>query len=212
MKIIKYLSVSVLVLFFISGCNFRLNKSYRINDGRTTGGKNTINGHITIGSDCFVKGSCRSVNGSIRIGRLSKVRALQTVNGGIDLHRDVEVKGDLESVNGGITCDNGVKVYGSVNTINGRVDLSGTTVDYNVSTYNGDILLLQRSIVRGDIIVKRNRGKSRRWREMKIEISGDSRVEGDIIIKDRDIDVVVYLSGDGKVLGNIDPRAEVIQK
>ena len=212
MKVIKYLSVSILVLLFISGCNFRLNKSYRISDGRTTGGKNTINGHITIGSDCYIKGSCRSVNGSIKIGSLSKVRSLQTVNGGIDLYRDVEVKGDLESVNGGITCDNGVKVFGSVNTINGRIDLSETTVDFNVSTYNGDILLMQRSIVRGDIIIKRNRGKSRRWRELKIEISGDSRLEGDIIIKDRDIDVIVYLSRGGKVLGHIDSRAEVIRR
>ena len=46
---------------------------------------------------------------------------------------------------------------------------------------------------------------------MTIELSGESVVEGDIIVEDRDIEVQVYLLDDSKVLGRV-KNAEVINK
>lgn len=213
MKNLRSVFLSIVLLSLISGCNFHINKSIRVESGRrSSGSKNTINGNINIGSDCDIYGSCRSINGHIRVGRLSRVKTLQTINGSIDIDGDVKINGDVESINGGIQCSQGVEVNGNVQTINGRIDLERTTVENDISTYNGDILLLDRSRVRGDIVINRNRGKSSRWRHLKIEISDESEVEGDLIIKDRDIEVTVYLVRGGRIRGEIDGRAEIVRR
>jgi len=195
-----------------AGCNIRVNKSLYVSDGETVrGGRTTVNGSIIIGSDAEVKGDCRSVNGSIEVGRSSKVRDLQSVNGSIRIKDAAVVRGDVESVNGSVTCYPGVEINGNIATVNGAVELENTRVRRDITTYNGEILLLDKSSVHGDIIVKKNRGKSHRRRPLTIEITENSVVEGGIIVKDGDIDVIVYLSRGGKVKGRI-RNAEVIKR
>ena len=87
-----------------------------------------------------------------------------------------------------------------------KTPLSGATSP----TYNGDIELLRRSVVQGDIIVKRSKGNSHRRRRLKIEIAEESVVEGNLIVKDKYMDVKVILSEGGKVNGRI-RNAEVIE-
>ena len=59
--------------------------------------------------------------------------------------------------------------------------------------------------------MKDTKGNSDRHRRLTIELSGESVVEGDIIVEDRDIEVQVYLLDDSKVLGRV-KNAEVINK
>lgn len=212
MKIRRLFCLPLVITVVISGCNLRINKSITVNDGRTVrGSQNTVNGNIYIGSDCKINGHCRSVNGVIRVGSDSRVKDLQAVNGSITVERDVLVKGKIESVNGSVSCDRGVEVYKGVTTVNGSIDLENTMVERHISTYNGDITLSDESTVRGDITVKKSKGRSRRRRRLTIEIKEDSVVEGDIIVKDRNMDVKVILSQGGRVEGRI-KNAEVIEE
>lgn len=212
MKSLCFFTLLFLSLIILSGCNLSVNKSIVIDDGdKVHGSRNTVNGNIYVGSDCRIDGDLRSVNGGIEIGSHSKVQDLQAVNGRIEVGRETMVRGSIESVNGSVTCDRGVEIQGRLTTVNGNIDLENTIVEHDIKTYNGDITLSDESIVRGDIIIKRSKGSSRRHRLLKIEITNGSVVEGDIIVGDRWLDVKVYLSDGGKVRGRV-RDADVIER
>ena len=148
-------------------------------------------------------GTCRTVNGSIKIGENSQVKRLQTVNGSIKVGESTKVGSDIETVNGRIECAKDVYVRGSVQTVSGSIELSRTTVHRDITTHNGHITLEDYSVVERDIIVKNNKGKSRRRKPLTITIADGSVVEGDIIVKDDDIKVMVHLKDGGKVIGRV---------
>lgn len=207
-----FFSVLALICVNLVACNFQVNKTIEIDDGETVNNSlNTVNGNILIGNDCVVKGSSRTVNGRIEVGRNSEVEDLQCVNGSIRLEKEARVRGDIETVNGSVDCEAGVKIDGDINSINGSVDLVNTTIRRNLTTLNGSISLLDKSSIGGDIIVKENKGSSSHRQRLKIRISEDSVVEGDIDVRDRDIEVTVYLSKGGKVNGKI-KNAEVVEE
>jgi predicted acyltransferase (DUF342 family) len=210
MKTLRFFCPIMIWIILISGCNYSVNKSVTVNDGEIVeGGKNVVNGHISIGSDAEVNGSCRSVNGFIRVGDRSKVEKLQVVNGDIDIGKDVTVRGSVETVNGTITCEPGVEIYGKVKTVNGSVKIRGTDIQNDIHIYNGNIDVIEKSIIRGSIIVKKSKGGTRRRRRMTIEITDESVVEGDIIVEDKNIDAKVILSQKWNVKGAI-KGAEVV--
>jgi len=211
MRRTAFLVIPLAVMLFL-GCNFKVNKSIYVDDGESVRSSlNTVNGSISIGTDCRVDGGCRSVNGDIEVGAYSRVEDLQAVNGGIDIEREVVVRGDVESVNGSVYCEEGTEVSGTVSTVNGGIDLENTLVKRDLTTYNGDILLSDETTVVGDIIVKKNRGRSHRRHPLRIEIRDNSVVQGDIIVKDRDIEVIVELSSGGRVEGRV-RNAEVVER
>lgn len=207
-----FLSLLFCTRIILTACNFSVNQTIHIQDDETKHSSiNTVNGNIIIGNRCDIQGKCRSVNGNIDVGHDSRVKELQTVNGGIRIDSDTIVKRDVESVNGSVTCESGVAVKGDISTINGRVKLCNSEVSHDITTINGDITLKEKSIVRGDIVIKDNKGRSKSKRALEIRLSNESVVEGDIIVKDRDIKVEVYLSDGSKVLGRV-RNAEVIEE
>ena len=208
----RFFIMCTLIALLVSGCNFSINKSVTIEDGKTVrGSRNTINGNILIGTDCEIRGSCRSINGGIRVGNQSQAEDLQSINGDITINRGVIVQGDVESINGSVSCDRGCKIHGKLTTINGSVHLENTFVERNIKTYNGDVDLWDESIVKGDIIIKRSKGRRKRLPRLRIEIADGSVVEGDIVVKDRQLDVRVILTDGGKVNGRI-INAQVIDE
>ncbi|NIM61118.1 MAG: hypothetical protein GTO30_05510 [Acidobacteria bacterium] len=92
--------------------------------------------------------------------------------------------------------------------MNGSVELVRTVVARDIRTVNGDIELLDASVVKGDVVIEdkfvRNGGTGR----IDIEVAGGSVIEGDVVVK-RDVKVRVILSDGGKVLGTVE-GAEVI--
>jgi len=200
--------MSVALLFW--GCDASVNRSIRVGDGERSTGLTSVNGSIRVGSDCRIDGNCRTVNGRIEVGNGSKVRDLDTVNGRIRIGAKVDVDGDARTVNGSIACDAGSKVHGRVGTVNGRIELRNTEVDEEVSTVNGDILL-EKSVVRGDIVVKGGRGNFFGRNRLEIRIRDGSLVEGGIIVRDGDIEVKVFLSKDSTVKGEI-KNAQLIKE
>ena len=210
---IRYFVLFLLAsLFFFTACKVRINNSIHIRSGsKIRGSQNTINGSIYIDNDCYVKGDCRSVNGVIEVGENSKVKKLQTVNGGITLGPGVMVHGDVASVNGSVKCNSGTVIEGDVSSVNGSVLLNHTSVADDVNTYNGNVLLENKSVVEDNIVVKDAKGRNRRDKPLIIKIMGDSVVEGDIIVRDEDVKVEVYLIDGGHVKGRI-RNAQVIKQ
>ena len=196
--------IFLFTLFFASACGFGVNKTIYIEDGETRNGSlNSVNGGIIIGEQCVVRGSSRSVNGRIEVGRESEVEDLQTVNGKIRIAKDVKIDGDIESVNGSVRCGAGVNVDGRITVINGRIELERTTVERDIHTTNGDMTLEDNTKVKGDIVVEGKKGSGRDYHRLDIKISGNSVVEGKIIVKDRRRNVRVYLSNGAGFWGKL---------
>jgi hypothetical protein len=194
---------AVIIIFLSAGCS--INKDYRIIDGQTSSGNLTsINGGIYIGIGANVLGGCRTINGSIDVGNRSTVRSIESVNGKIKIGREVSINGDVKTINSRITAKPGTIIVGDVNTINGNIILEGTYVCKNVNTYNGDISLYGDTVVKGDIVIEGNYNSSQDRPKVRIEITDNSIVNGNIKVDDEKIDVTVYLSHSGKVEGRID--------
>jgi DUF4097 and DUF4098 domain-containing protein YvlB len=198
---------------FILGLNVAaettVNKSIHIEKGeRHSGSCTSVNGSIEIDEGAEVSGGCKTVNGSIRLAEECYVHDLQSVNGSIHVGEKSEVRSDIETVNGGVDCKEGVQISGEINTVNGSIKLTGAKVEEDISTYNGSISLTDNAIAHSDIIIKDNKGHNDRREPLRITID-NSVVEGDIINREDDIEVIVYLRNGGTVKGEIiDARVE----
>jgi hypothetical protein len=207
--------LSILIVTFLSfyGCDASVNRSQHLADGGRSTGLNSVNGSIHVGANCIVDGGCHTVNGRVEVGDGSQVEALKTVNGRIRIGARVDVGGDAETVNGSIECGPGSKVHGDVRTVNGRVELRNTVVDDEVSTVNGDVLLSDKSVVRGGIVIKGRRGHffGGNDRGLEIRVEGGSVVEGGIDVRDPERKVKVYVDKDSSIQGEVH-NAEVVRE
>ena len=195
-----------------------LNKSIRIGDGETTSGASTVNGSITVGSDAVVTGTVSTVNGTIRIGDNARVEDAETVNGSLRVSDGAQSQ-DLSSVNGAVHVGTGVTVDGEISVVNGKINLeSGTTVSRDISnvngeiklsgaeiggnltTVNGDVLLQDKALLKGDLIVEKPSGwnNNSNNRKSKVVIGPGSRVGGSIILEQ---EVDLYISSSAEVGG-----------
>lgn len=201
-----------LLVALAMGCESSINKNIYVQDGeRRDSGVNTVNGSITIGSDCVIRGDCRSVNGSIRVGQNSQVRELQVVNGNIELGANSRARGDIVTVNGAITLGSGTVVTGDVQTINGGIELDHATVENDLTLYNGEIRLTNGSIVKGDIVIKDSKGKRSKEPVIRIRIEDSCVVEGDITVWEREAAVKIYLGKEARIGGEV-TGAEVVRE
>jgi len=193
-----------------------INKSITIEAGATSDGASTVNGKVTVGAGATVTGEVSSVNGSVRIeegatvadaetvnGGLrvaDKVRSrnLSTVNGSIEVARDVVVEGNVEAVNGRITLGGGSKVANDLGNVNGDIELEASEVGGDVSTINGDIELAEGAVIMGDLVVEKPGSSTSSKREPRVVIGPGSRVQG-VIRLERE--VKLYISDSAEVGG-----------
>lgn len=211
MKKINIVFFVIAAFLSLTACKTSINEGYVVGDGEMIDeGANTINGTIKVGENAAMNGDCMSVNGTIDVGANSSVKELSTVNGNINVGKGSTVRGDVHLINGNIICEPGVKVKGSVETINGRMKFEQTLVQNDLSTYNGNIEIYDKSIIDGDIIIKERHGINTDHHKLAIEID-NSKVKGEIINEDPDTDVTVYLYNGGKVSGKV-IAARVIDK
>jgi DUF4097 and DUF4098 domain-containing protein YvlB len=217
MKVSNVLRVTLFALFIlVTGCgDLDLNRTIRVADGeKRSADLNSVNGAIIIGKQCEILGNCRTVNGGIEIGDSSSVHDLIAINGSISISENTRITGDVTTINGSIDCASGVVIHDEVSTINGDITLNGTRVENDVKTINGDILFRNKTIVRGDVVIRSRRsgkGFSEDHPVIQIMVQDSSIVEGDIINRDDKRSVKVILSGGGKVEGRI-LKAEVVQE
>jgi DUF4097 and DUF4098 domain-containing protein YvlB len=198
--------IAVVILYLLTlplAAKTTLNSSIYIEAGEHhEGGCTSVNGSIHVGEGARINGGCRSVNGSIEVESNCITRDLESVNGGIEVGEKTQVRGDIASVNGPCQCDAGVFVKGDAKTVNGSIQLDGTEVEGGLETYNGDISLSNEAIVRQDIIIKESKRNEQREKPLYITID-NAVVEGDVINKDDDLEVVVVLRNGGEVKGEV---------
>ena len=181
----KTVFIFILALSVSSFAKVTVNKSIRVDAGdRMSGGCTTVNGSIVVEKDAHVGGRCKTVNGSI------KLEAGCVVDG-------------ISTVNGSIRCAEGVVVDGSVQSVNGFIQLKGVTVERDITTHNGDVTLEKESVVHDDIIIKDSKGNNNRNKPLEIVID-NSVVRGDVINRNDDIEVIVYLLNGGDVRGRVE--------
>ncbi len=187
-----------------------VNGSIKLSDNCTVNGSITnVNGSITIGDNCIVKDKVKNVNGSIDLGNNSAAEMVSSVNGSIKIRENVKINGILKSVNGSIKCYSGSFIKDNIETVNGSVKLHGTEVDGSIITVNGYLKLAGKTTIKKDIVVKKSTGSffnklfGSKRKPLKIKISGNSIIKGDVINKNDDREVILTIESGSKVEGKL---------
>lgn len=193
---------------------FDLNEDVDIAPGSQAGGESTVNGSITVGSEAVVDGDLKTVNGSIRIDEMARVRDAETVNGEIRLGSGVtagavhSVNGevtigrdttldDIEVVNGEIRIESGARVASDVANVNGEIRIAGAEIGGDLDTVNGDVTLSDGTHVAGDFTVHKPEGFNFGVNdEPKVVIGPGVRVDGAIVLER---EVELYVSDDATI-------------
>lgn len=171
-----------------------------IGTGDDVGDVESVNGGIVL-HDSSSADRVETVNGSVRIHDDVSVYSVETVNGSIRAGRNLKVQDDVSTVNGSIDLQKGTVINNRVSTVNGTIGLRETEVLHDVETTNGDIRILDSSVVSGDVIFHENgsffhshmnlprlvvdadsaiKGAVHLYRKVKLEIADDADV-GEII-------------------------------
>jgi predicted acyltransferase (DUF342 family) len=203
MKSLIKVGIPAVLAFVILGCRASINGGLSVEDGQKVNHDLlSINGSIWVGTECRIRGWCRSINGSIEIGDSSQITGLQSINGQLNLGRNVWIKSGLMSINGSIQCEPGCRIGNDIRTVNGSIQIDSTEVKGDISTHNGDIRLAGGSVVRGNVIIRHSKNENHRDRRpIQIDIDGRSLVEGNVEVRDPDVDVEVRLSNGGRLAG-----------
>ena len=201
---LSYLALLVIVpISILGGCMMNIEKNHWIKDG-TKSHRNfySIDGNIHIGENSEVAGNCRTIDGWIDVGANSKVRNLNTIDGKVRVRKNAVVNGYIKVIDGEIYCESGVKVKGYVETTDADIKLEGTVVEDSLSTSDGNIKLYDNTTVMGNIKIKKRYRIIPDHIVLYIEID-NSIVEGDIINKDSNTEVIIYISNGGQVKGQV---------
>ncbi|MFZ0390801.1 MAG: hypothetical protein WAN36_10125 [Calditrichia bacterium] len=179
-----------------------INESIRIQNGeKVDKDLNTVNGSIFIGKNASVEGDCHTVNGQISLSEKARTGDLNSVNGQVEIDSGSEIQNSVSTVNGSISIRKDCQIKESVTTVNGQIELRGVHVEKNVETVNGNIKLEDHAKIEGDIVVHyKSSGKED---AVEINISGGSVVKGNIIVEDEERGVIVRISSDSRVNGEI---------
>lgn len=209
----------LIMLMAVPALGATVNKSIKIAANTESSGATSVNGSISVGENATVTGNVKTVNGTIRVDSGAKIEkastvnggiriadnarteSLETVNGSIRVAADVAVSGGIHAVNGRIVVEENSSIDDEVGNVNGQIELSRAEVGGNLETVNGDITLDNESIVKGDVVVKKENtwgwGKSKS-RKPRIVIGPGSRVVGAIILER---EVELYISESAEVGG-----------
>lgn len=196
-----------------------VNKSVRIDAGATAGGASSVNGSVTVGEAAVVNGEVSTVNGTIRIDDDARVedvstvngavrigsgvssQNVSTVNGSIRVDERVSIAGYIEAVNGSIEVEKGSTIDRDVSNVNGKIELVGSQIGGDLSTVNGDVILDDGSVLRGDLVVSKPGGWTQGWKKRKpprVIIGPGSQVLGKIKLER---EVRLYISDSAEVGG-----------
>ncbi len=196
-----------------------VNKSVRIGAGEMADEASSVNGSVTVGEAAMINGEVSTVNGRIRIDDNARVEDVSTVNGAVRIGTGVSsenistvngsirvdnsatIDGYIEAVNGSIDVEKGTTIDRDVSNVNGKIELTGSQVGGDLSTVNGDVILADGTILRGDLIVEKPGGWNWGWKKRKpptVIIGPGSQVLGKIKLE-REVDL--YISESAEVGG-----------
>jgi len=172
-------------------------------NARVAGSVSTVSGDIEVAVGSRL-GNVNTVSGDVLLGKKVHTKDIETVSGDIHLYESCQVKGSIETVSGDIVGNGGCDIQDGISSVSGDIEVDDTRIRGDIKTVSGDISLFNGSVVDGDIIVNRtNDFFSGPQGKMKIVIDMNSVVKGSIRVKEKDTNVIVYLSNGGKVRGEI---------
>ncbi|MEM1081630.1 MAG: hypothetical protein AAGH65_08625 [Pseudomonadota bacterium] len=200
--------LAILLVLLLTGCN--INSSVSVPDGGShSGDLSTVNGSVRVGVDGQVDGDASTINGSITIGDRATVEEVSTVNGSATIGDDVVLL-NAEAVNGSIVTGARLRAAGSLETVNGKIDVGPeSVVDEgifsvngalivrgaevgSITTVNGSITLEPNSRVNGEILVERPRGFSNGDSDpVQVVIGANSEVVGPLTFE-RPVDLRIH--------------------
>ncbi|MEN7342141.1 MAG: hypothetical protein AAAFM81_04330 [Pseudomonadota bacterium] len=181
-----------------------INKNVRIEAGETSDGGSSVNGNIKVGEAASVTGDLTTVNGGISIADGAAVSNVETVNGRVSIGNNVQldssttvngrnklgenviVSSEVSTVNGKIDIGTGTRVGEDVSAVNGKITMSGADVSGNVVNVNGGMDILDASIVRGDVIVRKPKKMGFSWGKRskpRIVIGRSVVIEGTLVLE-----------------------------
>lgn len=188
-----------LVLLSVSGCNLSADESDDTNrvNGSThvPAGKAATDVSTVNGSitvdDDGTIGTAGTVNGNIKLGAHATATSLHTVNGRISLAAGAHAA-EANSVNGDLMLEEGADLTGKLGNVNGKISMTSAHVGGGIRTSNGDISITGASRVEGGIVVKETSGTSLlRTSEPVVIIGPGVTVQGDLVFERK---VQLYVS------------------
>lgn len=159
-----------------------VNGSIKVGHKANVGDLSTVNGSVKVASGSKV-GEASTVNGSVTFEQDVSAITAETVNGSIKLGENCKIEEDVETVNGSIITGSGCVIGENIETVNGKIKASNTEIHGNIETVNGSIILLDRTIVHDDIIIKKNKSffNSSKSKKPKVVLGEGVVVKGDLI-------------------------------
>jgi hypothetical protein len=153
-----------------------VNGSVTIEEGATAADVDTVNGSVTIQRDATVQ-DAESVNGGISLGPDAKAANVETVNGTLKLAEGAQVSGNVSAVNGSAQLARGSDIRGSLSNVNGKMTITAAHVGGGLRTVNGDIDVGGDSRIEGGILVEKpNQNWSNRNRRLPRIVIGPGAV------------------------------------
>ncbi len=192
-----------------------VNGSIRVDADAEIGGDcRTVNGSITLADHVQIDGSCETVNGSIVIADSCRLDDAQTTNGRIEIGKNCQIRGDVRTTNGRLIASEGCVLGGSLRTTNGDIEINGVDLKEDIYLSNGQLDIGRKSRIGGNIVINPSkssfssffglfRSNRRRQKPLEVYIRQHSVIEGDLIVKNDNRTVIVYIDGSSEVKGRI---------
>lgn len=158
------------------------NKSVKVSEGLTVKRVSSVNGTVSI-EDNVTATHVSNVNGRISIANNVSVDRVKIINGNISIGDGFRAREFVETVNGNISIDEASTVGNNIASVNGNIDLDNVYVGGNIETKNGNVYLLNGTVIEGDVVFAgRPNSNNIRNRPPTLKIDSDSLIKGQIIV------------------------------
>ena len=151
--------------------------------GKHAGDISSVNGNVEI-SEGGSADEVSIVNGDLEMEGHVTVGNVDIVNGDIAATSHLTVLEGMKSVNGNILIPQQSSIGGSIETVNGDIDMTDTSVKKSIETVSGDITLRGATHVGGDIVYHKTESSWTKFSDdtPTLTVGHDAIIEGKIIL------------------------------
>lgn len=126
--------------FALAGCAMHIDKPVQVAPGDMAKSIYEVDGAIGVDAQARAH-KLSTVDGNITLGRWAHATELRSVDGDITMAVGASCSGDVRNVGGTIRLDDGARVGGDVVNLVGRIDARGALIAGRVETVSGRIAL-----------------------------------------------------------------------
>lgn len=138
----------------MAGCTLHMDRSTTLKSGIPHGSVYSVDGDVRVDPSAHVR-KISVVDGDIVLGKSAHASGLRSVDGRIELDDGVTCSGDVKSVAGQISLADGVRIKGNVSTLSGTVNANGAFIGGRLETVAGRVRLTGAThIAKGIVLPK----------------------------------------------------------